>query len=125
MTREEAIRWLKHINITDFGWDDYAMQDSQKEIRERCEQSTREAIDLAIEALQTDAVMRDATAEERAGVQRYIDSISTEAVQVVRCKDCKWQKFIDWGMGDCLHPKGSRHIAFDNHYCSYGERREE
>lgn len=44
-------------------------------------------------------------------------------VAVVRCKDCKWQKFIDWGMGDCLHPKGSRHIAYDNHYCSYGERR--
>ena len=28
-----------------------------------------------------EAVMRDATAEERASVQRYIDGISTEAVQ--------------------------------------------
>lgn len=51
MTREEATQWLKHINITDFGWDDYAMQDSQKEIRERCEQSIREAVDMAIESL--------------------------------------------------------------------------
>ena len=52
MTREEAISWLKHINTREFGWDDYAMQDSQKEIRERCEQCVREAIDMAISALQ-------------------------------------------------------------------------
>ena len=51
MTREDAILWLKHINTREFGWDDYAMQDSQKEIRERCEQSVREAIDMAISAL--------------------------------------------------------------------------
>ena len=51
MTREEAIKWLGHINTREFGWDDYAMQDSQKEIRERCEQGIREAIDMAISAL--------------------------------------------------------------------------
>lgn len=50
---------------------------------------------------------------------------TVDAVEVVRCKDCRWRKFIDWGMGDCLHPKGSKHIAYDNHYCSYGERRED
>lgn len=42
---------------------------------------TETALDMAIESLQTDIIMRDATAEERASVQRYIDSISTEAVQ--------------------------------------------
>lgn len=63
-------------------------------------------------------------AEPSAEMDRAV--IPSEVVgTLVRCKDCKWQKFIDWGMGDCLHPKGSRHIAYDNHYCSYGERREE
>ena len=56
MTREEAIKWLQAINTREFGWDDYAMQDSQKEIRERCEQSIREAIDMAISALSADTI---------------------------------------------------------------------
>lgn len=51
MTREEAIQWLKVINTKEFGWDEYALQESQMEIRERCEQGVREAVDMAIEAL--------------------------------------------------------------------------
>ena len=51
MTREEAINWLKVINTKEFGWDEFALQESQREIRERCEQGVREAIDMAIEAL--------------------------------------------------------------------------
>ena len=51
MTREEAIQWLKVINKKEFGWDEFALQESQREIRERCEQGVREAIDMAIEAL--------------------------------------------------------------------------
>ena len=45
------------------------------------EDTWNEALDMAIEALSADAVMRDATAEERSSVQKYIDSISTEVVQ--------------------------------------------
>ena len=58
MTREEAVKWLKAISTKTvvFGWDDYASQESQKEIRERCEKAFGEAIDLAIEALSADAV---------------------------------------------------------------------
>ena len=44
--------------------------------------------------------------------------------EIVRCKDCKHRKFVDFGMGDCLHPSGCRGIAFDNHFCALGERRE-
>ena len=51
MTKEEAILWLKVINTREFAWDEYAMQESQREIRERCEQGVREAIDMAIVAL--------------------------------------------------------------------------
>ena len=45
--------------------------------------------------------------------------------EVVLCKDCKYRTFVDWGMGDCVHPKGSKRIAFDYHYCGYGKRRED
>ena len=55
MTKEEAILWLKVINTKEFGWDEFALQESQREIRERCEQGVREAIDMAIEALSADA----------------------------------------------------------------------
>lgn len=55
MTREEAIEWLKCINTKKFGWDEYAMQESQMEIRERCEQHVREALDMAIKALQAES----------------------------------------------------------------------
>ena len=51
MERAEAIQWLKVINTNEFGWDEYAMQESQREIRERCEDCVREAIEMAIEAL--------------------------------------------------------------------------
>lgn len=44
--------------------------------------------------------------------------------EIVRCKDCKHRKFVDFGMGDCLHPSGCRGIAFDNHFCALGERRD-
>ena len=51
MKREEAIKWLKCINTRKFSWDEYAMQESQTEIRERCEQCVREALDMTIKAL--------------------------------------------------------------------------
>ena len=51
MTREDAVGWLKVINKNEFAWDEFALQESQREIRERCEDCVREAIDMAIEAL--------------------------------------------------------------------------
>lgn len=119
MTREEAIKVLNgilHLNYRNF-WD------------EECD----EAIDMAIEALSADAVMRDATAEEKASVQKYIDSISTEAVQVVRCKDCRHRckepiyskadvHWVIYQIGDC--PIICKTVS-DDDYCSWGERREE
>ena len=67
-----------------------------------------------------DAVMRDATAEERASVQRYIDSISTEAVQVVRCKDCRYRKKV----GTSYYCELDEFNVKDADFCSWGERRE-
>ena len=123
MTREEAILWLKHINITDFGWDDYAMQDSQKKIRERCEQSIREAIDMAIEALQADAVSREAHYD--AVANKITDMEERGFVSVVRCKDCKWyKKIVEKSKSGLCHYDIVARCLHDEDYCSHGERRE-
>lgn len=101
MTREEAIQKLIFIG-------DEVTSESQAE-----------AIDMAI------TVMRDATAKERAGVQRYIDSISTEAVQVVRCKDCKWyKKIVEKSKSGLCHYDLVARCLHDEDFCSHGERRE-
>lgn len=49
----------------------------------------------------------------------YIEVVS----ELVRCKDCKYRKFIDWGMGDCKHENGITGIAYDYMYCGYAERK--
>lgn len=50
---------------------------------------------------------------------------TVDAVEVVRCKDCKYHRRVDWGMGDCEYPNGFKWIAYDNDFCSRGERRED
>ena len=92
MTREEAIKWLGHINTREFGWDDYAMQDSQKEIRERCEQSIREAIDMAISALSVGRVVEKYQTYDG---EEYITVDEKEYLPIVRCKNCEYCK--DYG----------------------------
>ena len=49
---------------------------------------------------------------------RLLDkSLTTDVVEVVRCKDCKYYRI--WQMKcDKLHVKPFA----DNHYCSFGER---
>ncbi len=54
----------------------------------------------------------------------YFYKLTSAQPEIVRCKDCKHRKFVDFGMGDCLHPSGCRGIAFDNHFCALGERRD-
>ena len=76
-------------------------------------------------ALQTDAVMRDATAEERARVQQYIDSISTEAVQVVQCKDCRHANECHKNVQYTRNEQYTVTIGYSPiEWCSRGERRE-
>lgn len=45
----------------------------------------------------------------------------TDVVQVVRCKDCKYNATTH----KCLNPDSFFLIPKDNDFCSYGERREE
>ena len=154
MTREEAIQWLKHINITDFGWDDYAMQDSQKEIRERCEQSIIEAIDMAIEALSSKPKLvrveySPFTVEETStptqtsfrGTQEvhYYEVPSAEAVSREDTVTLNSPISIPADMvavvrcKDCVYKQYdvthnfceiNYHKCYDDDFCSWGERRE-
>lgn len=127
MTREQAILWMQVLKHAQINW--VGEQAEDEDIIARCEEAEQEAFDMAIKALSTDAISREEHEEVKAYMDTLVDAFIedgeelAESVKVVRCKDCKWQKFIDWGMGDCLHPKGSKHIAYDNHFCSYGERR--
>lgn len=119
MTREEAIQWLKVINTKEFGWDEFALQESQREIRERCEQGVREAIDMAIEALTERNIARDiATIIENEQDMRVM-------LQVVRCKDCRYQEHCHKTVAHTKEHDGFReHWSETIEWCSMGERRE-
>ena len=52
------------------------------------------------------------------------DAPTVDAVEVVRCKDCKnWKKpwLVDQTLGVCQ--VGKKTLTEPNHFCSYGERR--
>lgn len=45
-----------------------------------------------------------------------------DAVPVVRCKDCKWSIKDDW---ICGHPNNNAWNISTEHYCGYGERKDD
>ena len=51
---------------------------------------------------------------------------AVDAVEVVRCKDCKWYKDFgtNYRLMDCSHEEGLE-WANENDFCSRGERRED
>lgn len=54
-----------------------------------------------------------------------IDEAPTvDAVEVVRCKDCKHYDEIKHGYGWCCKCNDRHEYAKDEEYCSFGERRE-
>lgn len=48
---------------------------------------------------------------------------TVDAVQVIRCKDCTFGRYIDHGHMHCLHPCGLTTNMTDD-FCSYAERKE-
>ena len=63
----------------------------------------------------------------KASVKRIVMQAPTaDVVEVVRCKDCKHygRKYGDTVIGYCCHTKQSGYCDKD-HFCSYGERREQ
>lgn len=69
-----------------------------------------------------------------AGIARYMDRMlahvlaevdtapAVDAVPVVRCKDCKWSIKDDW---ICGHPNNNAWNISTEHYCGYGERKDD
>ena len=59
-------------------------------------------------------------------VKAWLDDAPTvDAVEVVRCKDCKhWLERDAYGMGTYHQCWITGHIPNKDHFCSYGERRE-
>ena len=49
----------------------------------------------------------------------FAEELSSDVVEVVRCKDCKFQGHIQ------LCPFGKRSMPHANGYCCYGERRDD
>lgn len=63
-----------------------------------------------------------------ARAKRHIeDALAVDAVEVVRCKDCKYRVVdMDFVCGHfCTRrPSAGGYFCEDNDFCSYGERRE-
>lgn len=58
------------------------------------------------------------------GLSEIIDSIPTaDVIEVVRCKDCKYKEIEQPGMVYCPMMVGS--WVADDHFCKWGERRED
>ena len=58
-------------------------------------------------------------------IARLIDNAPTiDAVEVVRCEDCKWYDYHAENNQFCIMWR-SVHIKPDTDFCSYGERNEE
>ena len=56
----------------------------------------------------------------------YIDNEPTvDAVEIVRCKDCRWCHAGYCEMADDLIPWGFDHYEWENFYCAWAERRED
>lgn len=68
-------------------------------------------------------VLREYMTEYRKSVLRIVDEQPTvDAVEVVRCKDCKSYYTDECGVM-CLKSKGLMNISEDD-FCSYGERKD-
>lgn len=49
---------------------------------------------------------------------------AVDAVEVVRCRDCKWWHEDD-DVGHCDNPDGLDNYAKPDDFCSYGERKDD
>ena len=137
MTREEAINVIKgarqYLTVGNPIWN---------------VKKVDEAFDMAIEALSADAVTHgrlidaDALSEKLCATtifikdgeafQRMINdapTVSADAVEVVRCGECKYKRLYDEGETKyyycALEDRPNRNWSVDDtDYCSWGERRE-
>lgn len=73
--------------------------------------------------IDADALIKEANADGAYGyvdAKQIADAPTVDAVEVVRCKDCKYLMFSDC-YGEC--GQGHMGIVRPDDFCSYGERR--
>lgn len=59
-------------------------------------------------------------------LKEAIERVPTvDAVEVVRCKDCKYYSEDGWGYGNCYRPNVDYLRMNERGFCSWGERRED
>lgn len=122
MTREEAIKILKAIRV----YECYPKSASEE---------TKEAIDMAIDALSAEAVHKPDYSYEADMVRRLKEALSAEVVEVVRCGECKnrgsdacpmfFEEWFTIDEGDGYVDDDYRihdHTESDG-YCHWGERK--
>jgi len=115
MTREGAI---KIINCYDIGFYDLSGAKIPAD-------KLADAFDMAIEALSAEVVHKPDYSYEADMVRRLKEALSAEAVEVVRCKDCKYWKEWESRTGSC-HRSENGYNWFGvgaTDYCSFGERK--
>ena len=127
MTREEAIRWLEDIHRR-FNPTGENLENEGGDVH-------LQALDMAIETLSAEAAIGDYPNDliSRSALMEYcsnqksksIDNNdiarfpSAEAVEVVRCKDCKWYGHI----GCAIEIKDDSDRPKPDDFCSFGEKR--
>lgn len=58
-------------------------------------------------------------------LKEAIERVPTvDAVEVVRCKDCKHYYADPWGWGNCVFEGGVSRRTKTNDFCSWGERKD-
>ena len=59
-------------------------------------------------------------------LKEAIERVPTvDAVEVVRCKDCKHYYADPWGYGNCVFEGGVSRRTKTSDFCSWGERRKD
>lgn len=84
----------------------------------------REKASIKKRLIDANALIKEANADGAYGyvdAKQIADAPTVDAVEVVRCKDCKYLMFSDC-YGEC--GQGHMGIVRPDDFCSYGERKE-
>ena len=98
---------------------------SQEKWKETAPERDQTLLSLVTELTELNDDNLAQTVLESNGVQWCLselrDYLTHDMVEVVRCKDCKYNR----GSGKCLNPDSFFAVPKDNDFCSYGERKGE
>lgn len=132
MTDREAIESIKRLMDPDiyFPHEVEAMERALSALQERAERNKEgKSLREKIERYKIESGFASATPEERAmfaesliDILESLDIPTIDAVPVVRCEDCK--HYALWSNGRAMfYCDRHDHTAYDEDFCSYGERR--